>query len=53
MRKTDLGNKIHEQGYLIALVDQVKHADDFWDHILIMDSGVFPAAQRYCVGGND
>lgn len=49
MRKTDKGNKMHEQDYLISLVDQIKHADVFWDSILIAGSEVFPAAQRYHV----
>lgn len=40
---------MHEQDYLIPLVDQIKHADVFWDPILFLDSEVFPAAQGYHV----
>lgn len=29
MRKNNKGNKVHEQDYLISLVDQIKHADVF------------------------
>lgn len=43
------GNKMHERDYLIYLLDQMKHADVFWDPMLIAGSEVFPAAQRSCV----
>lgn len=49
MRKIDMGNETHERDYLISLVDQIKQADVFWDPVLIADSEVFPAAQRYHV----